>query len=379
MRFRNILPALVIAANSFLFSTQLAAQALPIPNYSVVTDERLINPEDQNWLSYRGTLDGWGYSKLDEIDTDNVTELEPVWSFSTGMLGGHEAPPVVNDGVMFVTTPGNLVYAIDAASGDMLWRYQHDLPETYIAFHRTNRGVALYGDKVYTATLDARVVALDAATGRKAWDTTVQDNNFGYYITMAPLAIDGKILVGTSGGELGIRGFIVALDAETGEEVWRTYTVPSPGEPGNETWPGESWRTGGAAVWVPGHYDPELGLAYFGTGNPGPWIGDQRPGDNLYTNSVLALDIETGAIRDHHQYHWNGSWDWDEVSTPILMPVERNGRLIDALVHPGRNGYLWTLERTADQINFVDAEPYVYQNAFASIDPETGRPTYDPA
>ena len=146
---------------------------------------------------------------------------------------------------MFITTPGNLVYAIDATSGDLLWRYQHDLPETYIAFHRTNRGVALYGDKVYTATLDARVVALDATTGRKVWDSTVQDNNFGYYITMAPLAIDGKILVGTSGGELGIRGFIVALDAETGEEVWRTYTVPAPGEPGNETWPGESGAPAG--------------------------------------------------------------------------------------------------------------------------------------
>ena len=244
--------------------------------------------------------------------------------------------------------------------------------------HRTNRGVALYGDKVYMATLDARVIALDATTGEKVWDTPVQDNSFGYYITMAPLAIDGKILVGTSGGELGIRGFVVALDAESGTEAWRTYTVPGPGEPGNESWPGESWRTGGAAVWIPGHYDADLGLAYFGTGNPGPWIGDQRPGDNLYTNSVIALDIESGAIKAHHQYHWNGSWDWDEVSTPILMPVERAGRQFNALVHPGRNGYLWTLERQADRIGFVDAEPYVHQNAFSSIDPETGRPSYDP-
>ncbi len=348
-------------------------------DYHPVDDQRLLNPEAHNWLSYRGNLEGWGYSTLDQISAANVSELEPVWSFSTGVLGGHEAPPIVNDGVMFITTPENLVYAIDAASGDLLWRYQHDLPQTYIAYHRTNRGVALYGDKVYTATLDARVVALDAETGEKQWDTTVQNNSFGYYITMAPLAIDGKILVGTSGGELGIRGFVVALDAETGEEVWRTYTVPGPGEPGNDTWPGDAWRTGGAAVWVPGHYDAELGLAYFGTGNPGPWIGDQRPGDNLYTNSVIALDIKTGAIHAHHQYHWNGSWDWDEVSTPILMPVERNGRQIDALVHAGRNGYLWTLEREANRIGFVAAEPYVYNNAFLSIDPETGRPTYDPA
>lgn len=368
------LTAIFLAA---LIPSTLLAQST-IENYNPVSDQRLINPEENNWLSYRGNLEGWGFSTLDEISTDNVAELEPVWSFSTGVVGGHEAPPIVNDGVMFVTTPGNLVYAIDAASGDLLWRYQHDLPQNYIAFHRTNRGVALYGDKVYTATLDARVVALDAISGEKLWDTTVQDNYFGYYITMAPLAIDGKILVGTSGGELGIRGFVVALDAETGEEVWRTYTVPAPGEPGNESWPGESWRTGGAAVWVPGHYDAERRLAYFGTGNPGPWIGDQRPGDNLYTNSVLALDIDTGAIEAHHQYHWNGSWDWDEVSTPILMPVERNGREFDALVHAGRNGYLWTLERHDDRIGFINAEPYVYQNAFASIDPETGRPTYDP-
>ena len=356
---------------------ELGAQAV-VENYTSVTDDRLINPEEHNWLSYRGTLDGWGYSKLDQINDTNIEELQPVWSFSTGVLGGHESPPIVNDGVMFVTTPGNFLYAIEAATGDLLWRYQHNLPENYIAFHRTNRGVALYGDKVYMATLDARVIALDATTGEKVWDTPVQDNSFGYYITMAPLAIDGKILVGTSGGELGIRGFVVALDAESGTEAWRTYTVPGPGEPGNESWPGESWRTGGAAVWIPGHYDADLGLAYFGTGNPGPWIGDQRPGDNLYTNSVIALDIESGALNAHHQYHWNGSWDWDEVSTPILMPVERAGRQFNALVHPGRNGYLWTLERQADRIGFVDAEPYVHQNAFSSIDPETGRPSYDP-
>ena len=204
---------------------ELGAQAV-VENYTSVTDDRLINPEEHNWLSYRGTLDGWGYSKLDQINDTNIDELQPVWSFSTGVLGGHESPPIVNDGVMFITTPGNFLYAIEAATGDLLWRYQHNLPENYIAFHRTNRGVALYGDKVYMATLDARVIALDATTGEKVWDTPVQDNSFGYYITMAPLAIDGKILVGTSGGELGIRGFVVALDAESGTEAWRTYTVP---------------------------------------------------------------------------------------------------------------------------------------------------------
>jgi alcohol dehydrogenase (cytochrome c) len=325
-------------------------------SYWSVTDERLENPEPENWLSYRRSYDGWGYSPLDQIDASNVENLRPVWAFSTNTTGGHESPPVINDGVMFITTPGNQLFALDAVSGDVLWRYQHDLSPDRIALHNTNRGVALFGDKVYMATLDARVVALDARSGEVVWNTSVADNSSGYYMTLAPLAARGKIMVGVSGGELGIRGFVVALDSETGDEVWKTYTVPGPGEPGNDSWPGDSWRTGGAAVWL---------------------TGDQRPGDNLYTNSVIALAVDTGELVTHHQYHWNGSWDWDEVSTPLLIDVERDGRTIPSLVHPGRNGYLWILERESEAIRFVDAKPFVSQNVFTSLDPETGRPTYD--
>ena len=191
------------------------------------------------------------------------------------------------------------------------------------------------------------------------------------------LVADGHVMVGVSGGEFGIRGFVMALDAETGEISWKTYTIPELGEFGNDTWPGDSWQTGGAPVWVTGTYDPELNLSFWGTGNPGPWIGDVRPGDNLYTNSVVALDVTTGELKGYHQYHWNGSWDWDEVSTPLLIDVEREGRTFPALVHPGRNGYLWLLERSADEISFVDAWPYVRQDVFTSIDPESGRPSYD--
>jgi alcohol dehydrogenase (cytochrome c) len=374
---KRAIAAVTTVVVAWLLAPAAAEAQSPLAAYRPVTADRLARPEAANWLSYRGTQDGWGYSPLDQVSTANVGDLTPVWTLSTGVTGGHEAPPIVNDGVMFVTTPRNQVLAIDAVSGDLLWRYAHELPEGLVAFHDTNRGVALWGDKVYTATLDARVVALDARTGAVVWNRAVQDNASGYYMTLAPLAADGKIMVGVSGGELGIRGFVVALDAETGAEVWKTFTIPAPGEPGNETWPGESWRTGGAPVWITGHYDPALGLTYWGTGNPGPWIGDQRPGDNLYTNSVLALDVRTGALRGYHQYHWNDSWDWDEVSTPILMPVRRDGRTFPALVHPGRNGYLWLLERHANAISFVDAEPYVYQDVFTSIDPETGRPTYD--
>ena len=347
--------------------------------YTPVTNERLLDPEPHNWLMYRRTYDGWGYSPLDQITPRNVANLEPVWSFSTGVVQGHEAPPIVNDGTMFVTTPQNQVFALDAATGDLLWRYARELPEDLVQLHQTNRGVALFGDRVYFGTVDAFVVALDARSGDVVWERAVGDYAIGYYITMAPLVADGKVMVGTSGGERGIRGFVVALDADSGAEVWRTYTIPAPGQPGSDTWPGESWRTGGAPVWVTGTYDPVLNLTYWGTGNPGPWIGDVRPGDNLYTNSVLAIDAMTGELKGHHQYHHNGSWDWDEVDAPLLIDLERDGRTIPSLVHPGRNGYLWVLERFADRIGFVDADPFVHQNAFAAIDERTGRPTYDPA
>jgi len=278
---------------------------------------------------------------------------------------------------MYVSTPLNQVLAIDVRSGNVLWLYRRQLPFELRLAHPTNRGVALYGDKVYMATSDAVVVALNARTGEVVWEKAVEEYNGGYYMTLAPLSVKGKIMVGVSGGEFGIRGFVAALDAESGEEVWRTYTIPAPGEFGNDTWPGESWKTGGAPVWITGTYDPELNLTFWGTGNPGPWVGEARPGDNLYANSVIALDADTGELKAYHQYHWNGSWDWDEVAAPLLINARRDGRTFPALVHPARDGYLWLLERDSDRISFVDAAPFVYQNVFTSIDPETGRPEYD--
>jgi alcohol dehydrogenase (cytochrome c) len=366
--------ALTLVAQALLPAMAVAQGAR---NYSIVTDERLNNPEPGNWLMFRRTYNGWGYSPLDAIDTDNVAMLEPVWTVSTGLTEGHQSPPIVNDGVMFITTPLNHLLALDARNGDVLWRYQRQMPFDIALMHPTNRGVALYGDKVYMATTDTVVIALDARTGAVVWETPVEDYHGGYYMTLAPLAVDGKIMVGVSGGERGVRGFVAALDAESGELLWKAFTVPGPGEPGNDTWPAGAWEHGGAPVWITGVYDPALGITYWGTGNPGPWIGEARPGDNLYTNSVVAIDAETGEIRGHHQYHWNGSWDWDEVSTPILIDYARNGRQIAGLVHPGRNGYLWWLERRADGIGFIDAKPYVYQDVFTAIDPVTGRPSYD--
>ena len=345
--------------------------------YTPVTDQRLVNPEPENWLMYRRTYDGWGYSPLEQVTPGNAASLVPVWTFSTGVAEGHQAPPIVNNGIMFVSTPQNQVLALDAKSGDLLWRYKRDLPEDLFQLHPTNRGVGLYEDKVYLATLDAHVVALDAKTGKVVWDQTVEDYKKGYYMTLAPLIAKGKVIVGVSGGELGIRGFIQALDAKTGGTAWKTFTIPAPGEPGSDTWKGDTWKTGGVSVWITGSYDPALNITYWGTGNAAQWIGDQRPGDNLYSASVLGLDVDTGKLRGYHQYHWNDSWDWDEVSAPILIDVKRGDRTVKALVHPARNGYLWVLERRADGIGFVDAKPYVNQTAFKSVDPRTGRPEYD--
>jgi alcohol dehydrogenase (cytochrome c) len=370
--WKRVKAALVIGVIGAL---PIAAGA-QVSNYSAVTDARLQNPERENWLMYRGNYAGWGYSPLDKINAGNVAKLTPVWTFGTGVAEGHQSPPMVNNGVMFLSTPQNQVIALDARTGDVLWQYKKALPEDLLQLHPTNRGVALYEDKVYLATVDAHLVALDARTGKVIWDKVVDDYKKGYYCTLAPLVTNGKVMVGTSGGELAIRGFIQAFDARSGETLWRTYTIPEPGQPGSETWRGDDWKNGGGSVWIQGTYDPKLNLAFWGVGNAAPWAGDFHPGDNLYTSSVIAVDPNTGAIKAHHQYHWNDSWDWDEVTPPMLIDVNRDGRTFTGLVHPGRDGYLWLLERSADKISFVAAKPYVTQNAFKSIDPKTGRPEY---
>lgn len=348
-------------------------------DYAPVTDERLKNPEPENWLSWRGNYEGWGYSPLDQINAGNVKDLVPVWSYATGLAEGHQAPPIVNNGVMFVSTPENNIIALDAATGVEKWRYRRKLPKELFQLHPTNRGVGLYQDKVYLATLDACVVALNASDGKEAWSNCVGDWKIGEYSTLSPLIADGKVITGVSGGEFGVRGHITALKADTGEVAWKTFTIPAPGEPGSNSWRGEDWKTGGGSVWMQGNYDAETNIAYFGTGNGAPWMPDTRPGDNLYTTSVIALDVKTGAIKGHHQYHWNDAWDWDEVSAPLLIDHERGGKKVKGLVHAGRNGYLWWLERGKGEIGFVAADKYVEQDAFASIDPKTGRPSYDPA
>jgi alcohol dehydrogenase (cytochrome c) len=351
-----------------------------LKSYADVTADRLRAPADGDWLLIRRTYDGWGYSPLEQITTANVARLQLVWTIETGASNGHEAPPIVNNGIMFVATPGNQVIALEAATGQVLWRYKRPIPDDVVLLHPTTRGVALYGDKVFLAANEAVLVALDARTGREVWTTTVESNPNGYYMTMAPLVVEGTVMASASGGEFGVRGFLAGFDAATGKQVWRTYSVPAPGEPGSDTWPkGEQWKNGGGPMWVTGNYDPETRLAFWGTGNGGPWMGDQRPGDNLYTASTLAIDVATGAIKGHFQYHPNDSWDWDEVSPPLLVDYQRSGRTVKGLINVARNGYLWFLERTGSRINFIDGTPFVKQNVFRSLDPRTGRPDVDPS
>jgi alcohol dehydrogenase (cytochrome c) len=358
------------------------AATLPAPlrDYRPVTAERLRNPEEQNWLMIRRTYDGWGFSPLAEIDKDNVGRLQQVWRVPTDELKVHEAAPVVNGGAMFISTPNNQVMALNAVTGELLWRYRRPRPKDVFVLHDTNRGISLYGDKVFYAAAEAVLVALDARTGKEVWTKTVADNKSAYYITLAPLVAGGKVMVGASGGEFGVRGFVAAFDPDSGKELWRTFTVPAPGEPGSETWPkGDQWKTGGAPVWVTGNYDPDTNIAYWGTGNGGPWMGDQRPGDNLYVASTVAIDVATGQIKGHFQYNPNESWDWDEVSPPILVDYQRDGRTIKGLVNVARDGYLWFLERSNGPIKFVEGRPFVTQTVFRSLDPVTGRPDVDPA
>jgi alcohol dehydrogenase (cytochrome c) len=391
---QGLYAAALVAAGLSAASAQMPqvvapASATPVPGpmpevlqkYSAVTAERLKKPEDGNWFHFRRTYDGWGFSPLNEITSKNVGRLQLVWSMATGQVEGHQAPPIVNNGVMFVATPGNQLLAIEAKTGNLLWRYKRRLPEDVVHLHPTNRGVALYGDKVYFASADCILVALDARTGKEVWTADVDDYRKAHYMSLAPLIVNGKVILGASGGELGVRGFVAAVDAETGKPLWKTYTIPAPGEPGSDTWPagGDHYKRGGGAVWITGTYDPETNLTFWGTGNAAPWFGDQRPGDNLYTSSVIALDVNTGAIKGHFQYHPNDSWDWDEVSPPMVVDYKRDGKSVKGLINVSRSGYIWDLERTTGKINFVAGRPYVRQNVFKSLDPKTGRPQIDEA
>ena len=364
-------------------SVAMATGLAGAQEYRPVTDARLASPEPENWLMTKGNYAGWSYSALEQITPANVSKLRPVWAASTGVLSGHEAPAVVNGEYLFVATPNNQVIAYDAATGKVRWRFQRELPEGFSALHRTNRGVALWGDKVYVGSIDCVLNALDAKTGKLLWEAQVCDWEQGAYITSAPLVAKGKVMIGPSGGEFGVRGYLKAFDAETGKPAWTTYSIPAPGEPGSETWPKDgkfkdAWKRGGGTMWMPGNYDAKNGVVYWGVGNGSPWQGDQRPGDNLYLTSVLSLNPDNGKIVGHFQYHQNDSWDWAGMNAPTLVEFDRDGKKVSGLISAQRNGRLYFLDRDdKGKITYHHSEAYVFNNAIVSVDPKTGRPTYN--
>ncbi len=340
-----------------------------------VTFDRLVRSqrEPQNWLTYNGNLGSTHHSALDQITPLNVSTLDLKWVSQAQSLEKFEATPLVVDGVMYVSEPPNTVVAIDTRTGRPYWIYEHPMPETtYVCCGNINRGVAILGNTLFLGTLDAHLVAIDASTGRKKWETKVAEYTQGYAVTVAPLVVKDKVVVGPAGGERGIAGFLAAYDVQTGKEVWRFNTIPHPGEPGNETWPGDSWKTGGGSVWVTGSYDPEANLIYWGIGNPGPdWNPEVRKGANLYSDCVVALDADTGKLKWYYQFTPNDEWDFDSVQVPVLADLSWKGKPRKTMLWGNRNGFFYTLDRGSGQ--FLQGKAFVKQTWAVGID-EYGKP-----
>jgi alcohol dehydrogenase (cytochrome c) len=345
-----------------------------------VSADRIVRAraEPQNWLTYYGAYDGQRFSALDQINASNVASLRPAWVFQYGHIGlipspatySFEATPIVVDGVMFVSGSDGYVWAIDSATGEPLWEYHHSLPfDIPLCCGNVNRGVAVAQGKVLFVTANAHLIALDATTGKVVWDRVFADTRAGESATLAPLVIKDKVLVGSSGAEYGVRGHIDGFEIATGRPLWRFYPVPKPAEPGGETWSGDAWARGGGTAWITGTYDPDLNLTYWGTGNPAPdFDSEARPGANLYTSSVVALDPDTGALRWHYQFTPHDLWDYDGVNENIL--IDRDGRRL--LAHFDKNGYLFVLDRTNGQL--VHATRFAPAD-WGDIDRTSGRVT----
>jgi alcohol dehydrogenase (cytochrome c) len=360
---------------AFLVSSILAWPAMAAD----VTPERLLNPdrEPQNWLMNHRTYDGQRFSPLSRINKDSVKNLKLAYAVPLGGGAGNEwleATPLVEDGFLYITDAWGVLYKIDVRAGDVgriVWRMEpkQERPQT-------NRGAALWGNLVITAAnWPARIVATDKETGKVVWEANMTTDQPELRITAAPLAVKDKIIVGASGGDSGVRDYVAALDAATGKLLWRKFTIPAPGEPGSETWKGNTnaWQTGGGAVWVTGTYDPATNQTFWGTGNPVPMFDPfYRPGDNLYTNSVISWDPETGRMNWYFQYTPGDLWDYDEVGTHILIDGEVAGQPRKLITHSARNGFLYTMERANGAITL--AKPYTDVNWTKGIDQKTGKP-----
>jgi alcohol dehydrogenase (cytochrome c) len=361
--------------------------SLARPLGAQVTAERLLhaNDEPQNWLHYSGTYASHRYSELKQIDPGNASNLELKWVFQARSLEAFSASPIVADGVMYLTQPPNDVVALDPKTGAVFWMYQYKVSaDARPCCGSVNRGVAILGDTLYMATVDAHLVALDARDGQPIWNVEVAKAAAGYAMTGAPLVIKDKVIVGVAGGELGIKGFLSAFDARTGKEVWKFNTVPGPGEPGFETWQGDSWKTGGGPVWLTGSYDPALNLTYWGVGNPGPDFNpSQREGKNFYSSSVVALDADSGTLKWFFQFTPNDPYDFDAVQIPVLVDTTWEGTPRKLMFWANRNGFFYVLDRQTGR--FLSGYPFVKVNWASALDSNgvplqtmqpPGQPTY---
>jgi len=365
--------------------------------HTVVTDAMLMNAakDAKNWLIYGRDYTNQRYSPLRQINAQNVGSMVPRWVYQTGVIGSFQTVPIVVDGVMYLTTPYNTAIAVDAKTGRQLWRYQHKLGTQIFCCGPNNRGVAVAYGKVYMATLDARLVALDQSTGKVVWDIEIADPEFGHSETMAPLVYKGNVIIGISGAEYGIRGFVTAYDANSGQQRWRWYTIPETGWEGiwAETTPegeklnrniaaekaalaqhADAWKRGGGSMWMTPALDPDLGLLYMAIGNPSPDLdGSIRPGDNLYTESIVAVEVETGRLRWHYQQVPHDVWDLDAVSPPVLFDVTVGGKKVKAVGQAGKTGWVYILDRATGK-RILRSEAFVPQeNMFAQPTPEGTR------
>jgi PQQ-dependent dehydrogenase (methanol/ethanol family) len=345
-----------------------------------LTYERIVEAahEPDNWLTYSGRYAGWRHSALDQINSTNAGQLTLQWAFQTGDLGQFETTPLIVDGVLYGTGQNDRAFALDARTGRPIWRYQRNLPDKLQpCCGAVNRGFAVLGNKLFMATLDAHVIALDTKTGNILWDTRAADYRAAYTFTGAPLVVKNEVIVGVSGGEYGVRGFVDAYDADTGRLQWRFDTVPGPGQPGHETWAGDSWKTGGAPAWITGSYDPDLNLVYWPTGNPSPSdYGGERGGDNLYSNCLLALDADTGKLKWHFQFTPHDLHDYDATQVPVLLDADSAGTPRKLVIQANRNGFLYVLDRTTGE--FISAKPFGPVTWAKTIGAD-GRPVADPA
>jgi alcohol dehydrogenase (cytochrome c) len=349
----------------------------PAPNIAPpnVTADRLLKAtaEPQNWLMYSGSYSSQRHSPLTQITTANAKDLTLKWVFQSRSLEKSEVTPLVVNGIMYTVQSINDVIALNATTGKTLWTYSHKPdPAAKNCCGNLTRGLAISGDTLFLAAYDVQMIAIDAKTGREIWKTVAGDPKQGQSFTTAPLVIKDKVIAGTAGGEYGVRGWIAAWDVSTGKEVWRFNTAPGPGEPGNETWSGDSWKSGGAPIWVTGSYDPETNLTFWGTGNPGPdWDGRARLGDNLYSCSVIALDPDTGKLKWHYQFSPHNEFDWDSTQVPVLADIDWQGRARKVMLFANRNGIFYTLDRTTGE--FLRAQPFVKVNWVEGWDAK-GRP-----